>query len=804
MLHQDFGLPAFRFGRAVRVASMCAIAIAFVMIVHTSLIAAAPAPRIEEDELLADSPDAVGCGNVGCSCGAACGCGAGCGCGTPFGSLPLSGASEFTYENIVLSSNVTLADFGAFAGTTFSMGNDCWGYTSPSGREYALMGLRTATAFVEITDPANPVILNTISHSNSLWSDIKTYQDHAYVMTDQNGVGLQVVDLSNIDAGVVTLVNTVTTGGLTTSHNLVVNEDSGFLYITGANLGFGGLLGYDLSDPVTPVFAGSYTLTYVHDAQVVNMMVGEPPELREIAFCYAGGNGVDIVDVTDKGNMTRLSRTPYAGLAYTHQGWYDADTQLIYTNDELDEMEGLVGVTTTRIFDVSDLSNPQFMGVFSNGMGAIDHNLYVRDGFIYESNYRTGLRIFDANTDPLNPVEVGFFDTFPNGDGPDFNGAWSNYPYFASGTVIVSDIERGLFVFDPSFALAGGTPLDFTFPGGLPASLGLSTGMIDVDIAAFGNNTLDPASPMLVYDDGSGFQTSPMTEIAPGQYRASFGAIPCEQTISYYFTAQTTAGLTVTSPLGAPMVTHTAIAAENLDVTFDDDFELVTGWTVGDPSDTASTGVWVRADPVGTIAQPEDDNSADGTLCFITGNANPGDSVGTNDIDNGATTLTSPLMDAIGAGGDAFLSYAVWYSNDANAAIDDTMTVEISNDDGQSWTTLEQLSQANTIWLERSFRVADFVTPTNQMRVRFIASDLGSPSIVEAGVDECGITIVQCAAQGPIADLNGDGFVGSADFALLLGAWGPCPAPPANCISDLDGDGNVGASDAAIMLGSWG
>ncbi|MEE9130378.1 MAG: choice-of-anchor B family protein, partial [Phycisphaerales bacterium] len=133
-----------------------------------------------------------------------------------------------------------------------------------------------------------------------------------------------------------------------------------------------------------------------------------------------------------------------------HQGWLSDDRHYLYVSDELDNLG------RTSMFDVSDLTSPKFIGDFSStAPTATDHNLYVRDGFIFETNYTSGLRVFNA-CDPVNPVEVGFFDTFPANDDPGFSGAWSNYPFFPSGTVIVSDRSGGLFVLDVSEAVAGG------------------------------------------------------------------------------------------------------------------------------------------------------------------------------------------------------------------------------------------------------------------------------------------------------------------------------------------------------------
>ena len=265
----------------------------------------------------------------------------------------------------------------------------------------------------------------------------------------EGGAGVQVIDLSDIDNGNVTLVQNKQQQGHSSTHNIVANPDSGFLYLAGANIQNGGLVALSTANPDDPTIVGAWNNMYVHDAQVVSYTTGQYAG-KEIAFCFSGfqggwsQTGLRIVDVTNKSNMFTISTTSWAGARYAHQGWLSPDRHYLYVDDELDEGD-TVSVTTTRVFDVSDLSNPTFMGTFTTGLPAIDHNLYTKGNLIYETNYRSGLRIFDA-TDPINPTEIAYFDTYPGSNSANFNGAWNNYPYFPSGTIIVSDLERGLFV----------------------------------------------------------------------------------------------------------------------------------------------------------------------------------------------------------------------------------------------------------------------------------------------------------------------------------------------------------------------
>lgn len=358
----------------------------------------------------------------------------------------------FPRAGVHLRSWIPVVDFGAAA----TAANDCWGYVSPSGREYALIGLSLGTGFVEVTDPANAQIVDVLPGPTSSWRDIKTYLEHAYVVSE-GGSGIQVFDLSAIDSGVVTLANTVTTGGRLATHDVALNPESGRLYRAGGGGSpVRGLRIYDLSDPSLPVFVGQWNQRYCHDAQVVTWHEA-PYAGVEVAFCFAndtstsGNPGVEILDVSDPANIVTIGSINL-GLppifshpaSYSHQGWLSPDHRYLYVNDEVDEAANGTP-TTTRILDVSDLGNPTQVAIFTNGNTARDHNLHTRGDLIYEANYRSGLRVFDAR-DPLAPFEIAHFDTYPDDDAAQYNGLWGLYPYLPSGTIIGSDIEKGLFV----------------------------------------------------------------------------------------------------------------------------------------------------------------------------------------------------------------------------------------------------------------------------------------------------------------------------------------------------------------------
>ncbi|MBI3844044.1 MAG: choice-of-anchor B family protein [Planctomycetes bacterium] len=415
--------------------------------------------------------------------------------------------------------------------------------------------------------------------------------------------------------------------------------------------------------------------------------------------------------------------------------------------------------TTTITIDVSNLSNPHEVGRFTNGNSSIGHNLYVKGNLIFEASYRAGIRVYDA-TNPLAPTEIAYFDTWPEDDLPNFNGLWNNYPYLPSGTIIGSDIEKGLFVWR-----LGTAPLAFSYPNGQPSLISPEGGSFVVHIAEQGGGQLEAGTAMLHYDGGAGVVDVPLVSRGAGNFDATFPSLPCGATVRYWFTARSTSGSTITDPAGAPSAgSFTLTIGLCRFVSFSDDMEVDRGWVVGAVDDNALTGIWTRVDPVGTGAQPEDDHTAGAaTRCWVTGQGGVGGGIGDADVDGGKTTLRTPQLNLAGLH-DPLVSYWRWYSNTGGGSPNaDVFTVDVSADDGATWTNVETVGPTGPDtsggWVAHEFRVAAFVTPTSRVRVRFVASDAGAGSIIEAAVDDFQVTDLVCA------DCNGNGIDDATDIA---------------------------------------
>ena len=374
---------------------------------------------------------------------------------------------EFPCTDMQLVAHMPISDLGGERGVWV---NDVWGWTDPdTGRDYALVARRDGASFVDVTDPAAPRLVGTLSRTlgspPSVWRDIKVIGNHAYIVADgADAHGMQVFDLTRLrgvaDAPVDFEPDT-TYHEIHSAHNVVADPESRFLYVVGANSGGqtcgGGLHMVDASDPLRPAFAGCYHDTgspgsrgYTHDAQC---LVYEGPDERFHGHQVCVGSNeseINIADVTDKENPVTLARMSYPNVAYAHQGWFDEEQRFFYMNDEGDELAGSVEGTRTIVWDLTELDDPIVVNEYIGPVRASDHNLFVVGDRMYQSNYGSGLRVLDIS-DRANPREIAFFDSAPyNDDEPGHSagqsGAWSNYPFFESGVVIFTSVREGLFI----------------------------------------------------------------------------------------------------------------------------------------------------------------------------------------------------------------------------------------------------------------------------------------------------------------------------------------------------------------------
>jgi choice-of-anchor B domain-containing protein len=379
------------------------------------------------------------------------------------GQTPCSNgfAGEYPCNNYDLLSHIPVSTLANTSGNP--EGSDIWGWTDPvTGKEYAIAAMTNSTAFVDITDPINPIFLGRLDSNagNNYWRDVKIYDNYAFIVADNVGNhGMQVFDLKKLRdiTTPVTLSSDVIYDNVTSCHNIVINEASAVAYLVGCNNFNGGPHFVDISDPLNPKSLGGYSLDgYTHDAQVITY---NGPDIdytgREI-LVGSNANKVVILDVTNKNTITKIAEFDYPQIGYTHQGWFTDDQRYFLLGDEEDELD--FGINTrTLVFDFLDLDNPTQIDDYYGLSNAIDHNGYIKGTEFFMACYRAGMRVLDISnigSDGNQLTEIGYFDSYPANNETAFNGAWSVFPYFTSGNIIINDIERGLFVVRKSGTLS--------------------------------------------------------------------------------------------------------------------------------------------------------------------------------------------------------------------------------------------------------------------------------------------------------------------------------------------------------------
>ncbi|EEP81366.1 conserved hypothetical protein [Uncinocarpus reesii 1704] len=353
-------------------------------------------------------------------------------------------AGEYSCDNVNLHGFLPHADIGSKT----RRGNDVWGWTSPDGREFGAVGHSDGTGFVEIMKDGSLEYRGRLptQTTNTVWRDMKL---------------LNVTNPGDFD---IKTDLTAHFSGFGSSHNIVANEKTKMIYAVGTGRKTpcqGGLFMVDVSNPAKPTSPGCANEDgYIHDAQCV---IYTGPDFRywgrEICFNY-NEDTLTIMDVSNRRKPKIISKTPYVGAAYTHQGWLTDPVRMEYLllDDELDEQDGTGeaanGHTTTYIFDIKDLKKPKHTGTYQSPAKSIDHNQYVVNGLSYQSNYGSGLRVVDISSVDRDPTgkkfkQTGFFDCHPEDDEQngevEFFGSWSVYPYFRSGYILLNSIERGIY-----------------------------------------------------------------------------------------------------------------------------------------------------------------------------------------------------------------------------------------------------------------------------------------------------------------------------------------------------------------------
>ncbi|MBK97238.1 MAG: hypothetical protein CL672_00370 [Balneola sp.] len=410
-------------------------------------------------------------------------------------------ADLYPCSNLSLYAHLTPIDLGG------QQVNDIWGWFDiETSKEYALVGLTDGVSFVDVTNPNRPIVVGKLIESDlpskynsfnlndfpacnlglgssttakmvtqgSAWRDMKVFNDHMFVVSDAQIHGVQVFDLTRLrtfEDQFLSFKEDALYTKLGNAHNIAINEATGFGYAVGVtqadtcgSRNKTGLHIIDLNKPKNPTFAGCYSdpatevnslysagIGYIHDTQCI-LYNGPDDRHKDKELCFSSAEGaVVITDVDDKNNPKTLSTTSHPDMGYSHQGWLTEDHRYFLMNDELDELN-FGRNTKTYIWDVSNISEPTFLGYHTHNTNSIDHNLFVRDNYLIQSNYSSGLRVFDLlDVHKARLNEVAYFDSEPTHNEANWNGSWGNYPYLPSGILLISDIRNGLFIVRPDY-----------------------------------------------------------------------------------------------------------------------------------------------------------------------------------------------------------------------------------------------------------------------------------------------------------------------------------------------------------------
>lgn len=653
--------------------------------------------------------------------------------------------------------------------------SDIWGYVDQLGNEYAIVGNQNGTSIVSLADPFNPVEVFFSPGANTIWRDMKVWGTTAYI-TNEGGNGLKIIDLSNLP-GAITAGDvyqyTGSTYPFTTAHNIYIDE-VGRAYICGANNGQQGVIILDVdTDPFNPIELGRYNEFYVHDVYVRNDTLWGGA-IEDGFLCVA--------DVSDPSNIVTLA-THFTPGNFTHQVWLSDDGQTLFTNDEISG--GYVAA-----YDVSDIGNITESDKIqsSPGQNVIPHNTFVLGNFVITSFYRDGVVVHDA-TYPSNLIEVGNYDTSPSFSGDGFNGCWGVYPYLPSGLIIASDIEEGLYVLNPTYVQGA-------YLAGNVTDAVTTNPLNNVDVEIVSTNGSDITNTLGDYVTGLanggtydvtfskvGYFPQTITGVVLTNGNTTTLDVQLQPMITYtlngtvidmnsnpisnaqvYIHNDDIEHQTTTNGLGAFSVSgflegdyditigqwgyHTlCLEDQNLSMSgnpytyqletgYSDFFDVDLGWTV---SGNPSSGDWERGVPNGTTydgqeCNPGYDSGDCGDMAYVTGNG--GGQAGDDDVDAGATILTSPVFD-LSSYNNPYLTYERWFFNDGGSGSpNDSLRVQITN--GTQTVNLDISIAADPLsgqWAAKEFKLLDHITLTPFMQLKVRCTDVSPGHLSEGGFD---------------------------------------------------------------------
>lgn len=662
--------------------------------------------------------------------------------------------------------------------------SNIWGFKDTTGKEYALAGANNHLSIVDVTNPAQPIKRFSVPGPNSAWREIRTYGRYAYVTTEGGG-GVTIVDLRSLPDTIHYKNYTgdgAVTGFIDAIHALHIDNNK--LYLYGGNYQGGRAKVFSLADPWNPVYLGTVSQRYVHDGYVRN---------DTLYSCQIYAGKLEIIDATNPQNPVIIN-SQITPSEFTHNSWMSTNRKVIYTTDEVEASY----VTAYDISDLQNIK--ELDRYRHNNSGSIAHNTYVLNDssitgynadFLWTSYYTDGITLVDA-TRPHNLIEVGYYDSSPT-TGSGFSGAWGVYSYLPSGTILVSDMENGMHVVTPQYKRASyleGTVRDAftndllvnakieflvdtnantrTNLNGSFATGKADSGTYQIVVSLFGyfNDTLS-----VVLREGQvnnlNVQLIPVSNFAMtktitdsnANAIANADVLINNKSLGNKYMLKSNANGQISVPVfysgvydfvigkfgyETKLISNVSIQSAtdlpdlSLAAKYYDDFVFENNWkTTGDPDN----GGWVRAVPIKTtsnniLANPDFDVINDiGDMAYVTENASGPATFG--DVDNGEVILESPIMNFSNYT-NPYINYSRWFSNLASSGTpNDTMTISISN--GTETKVIEKIwgnrSDRGT-WVDKSFRVLDYLSLTNNMKLTVKVAETPTEHVTEGGFDK--------------------------------------------------------------------
>ncbi len=572
-----------------------------------------------------------------------------------------------------------LGTFPFQAGANF---NDVWGYVAPNGDEYALLGATTGMIVVDCTNPAQPVQRGYFPWATSTWRDMRTYGHYAYV-SSEGGAGFQIIDLANPNAPV--SLGTFGTGNSNNAHNVCIDTGTGKLYLIGCNTG---TPVYDLAaNPANPPFLGyalgSGNSNYFHDLCVEN------------GYAYGSMiyNGVlRIIDVTQglSFNSGTRSNAPTPS-AFTHNAWPNAAGTICVTTDE--RAGGVV-----KFFDITNKSAPIPLGQFTPNTGSIPHNAFIIGNLCHVSWYTEGYQCIDIS-DPMNPVQVAAYDTWPGPTGG-YNGAWGCYPFQPSGNIYISDISTGLYIVRPQIT-------DMTITHAPLADTTNEDGPYTVLADISGSNPISSMTMSYRYGGSGAFTTVPLNPLGPPNlFTADIPGHDAVTTVEYHIDA-----VDSQAARRSPLTGEYSFLIGTVTTVWSDDFEQDLGWTHGM---TLTQDDWQRGTPAGRSGTSGSVGWQDPAAAYsgtnVWGNDLGGSGFNGSYQNNTGNWLQSPPIPTGGVQGLS-LRFRRWLS----LAVGDTATVLVNGT--PVFTTSAAVQDSS--WQEVVIDIASIANSQTQLTVRF-------------------------------------------------------------------------------------